>query len=65
LALDALNEQQHEGYMPKKKDPPLSTAEQRKRFEELAREVGSRTPSESEIKRGLKKFELKRVTNKK
>jgi hypothetical protein len=27
--------------MPKKKEPPLSAEEQRKRFEELAREVGA------------------------
>ena len=31
--------------MPKKKEPPLSAEEQRKRFEELARESGARTSS--------------------
>jgi hypothetical protein len=31
--------------MPKKKEPPLSAEEQRKRFEELARKSGASTSS--------------------
>jgi len=39
--------------MPKKKDPPLSAAEQRRRFEALAREVGARQSPE-DFKKTLK-----------
>lgn len=41
VGLDADPEQQQQVAMPKKKEPPLSAAEQRKRFEALAREVGA------------------------
>jgi hypothetical protein len=51
--LDVDREQQHLGVMPKKKDPPLSAAEQRRRFEELARDVGARQSPE-QFKRTLK-----------
>lgn len=40
--------------MPKKKDPPLSAAEQRKRFEALARQIGARQSAE-ELKKTLRK----------
>jgi hypothetical protein len=32
--------------MPKKKEPPLSASEQRRRFEALARETGARQSSQ-------------------
>lgn len=32
--------------MPRKKDPPLSSAEQKKRFEALARDAGARQTTE-------------------
>jgi len=38
--------------MPKKKDPPLSAAEQRKRFEALAREIGANT-SKADLKKAV------------
>ena len=44
VGLDAPGEQQHLKGMPKKKDPPLSAAEQRKRFEETARRLGASLP---------------------
>jgi hypothetical protein len=40
--------------MPKKKDPPLSAAEQRRRFEALARQVGARQSAE-ELRKTLRK----------
>jgi hypothetical protein len=39
--------------MPKKKDPPLSAAEQKRRFEALAREVGARQSAE-ELRKNLR-----------
>jgi hypothetical protein len=41
--------------MPKKKEPPLSPAEQKKRFEALAREVGARQSAE-QFKKNLRKI---------
>lgn len=41
--------------MPRKKDPPLSPAEQRKRLEELARQVGA-TASAGDIKKTLSRI---------
>lgn len=40
--------------MPKKKDPPLSAAEQRRRFEALARQVGAQQSAE-ELKKTLRR----------
>ncbi len=40
--------------MPRKKEPPLSAAEQRKRFEALARETGAGT-SKKELKEALER----------
>ena len=39
--------------MPKRKEPELTPAEQKKRFEELARKVGARKSSE-EFKKALR-----------
>ena len=47
IILDDNREQQHLGVMPKKKDPPLSVAEQRRRFEELARKSGASASSKN------------------
>jgi hypothetical protein len=37
--------------MPRKKDPPLSAEEQKKRFEALARDIGSHPPKPEQLKR--------------
>jgi len=40
--------------MPKKKEPPLSAAEQRRRFEALTQELGPKKPTDHELRKALK-----------
>jgi hypothetical protein len=54
LRVDLAVEQAQKPSMPKKKEPPLSAEEQRKRFEELARESGARTSSK-DMREALKR----------
>jgi hypothetical protein len=55
---DGRREQRQIGFMPKKKEPPLSAAEQTRRFEALARETGARVRSPDDMKRIVGKIAL-------
>lgn len=47
--------------MPKRKAPELTPAEQKKRFEELAREVGARQrPAPDDLKKALRQVTFAR-----
>jgi hypothetical protein len=46
--------------MPKKKDPPLSAAEQRRRFEALARDVGAQG-SAKQVKETLQQIARRKI----
>jgi hypothetical protein len=46
--------------MPKRKEPQLTSAEQKKRFEELAREVGAKN-TDADLKKVLKQVALARA----
>jgi hypothetical protein len=42
--------------MPKKKEPPLTPEEQRKRFEELARQAGASSSPKEDVRKALERI---------